>query len=169
VPPKCLIDEQPLWFPVPAHGIDLPNPRGGTPFVRPRFPASGPRPQELSRRRLQALLRIPMIAAGPRSRRSQTPPFPEPTEILTQDRWGALGNRAIATRRTGERPKAAVYRTTAETASSRRVSFPTVQGPALIVVDPQGARPSHRTRGRQAFASCLGLAELSRGHCTPYI
>jgi hypothetical protein len=139
VPPKCLIDEQPLWFPVPAQGFGSLGTNGT---------GRDPRP-------LGSLLGGSVVDAGNH--------HPRPL--------GALRNRAIATRRTGERPKAAVYRTTAETASSRRVSFPTAQGPASssVLVDPQGARPSHRTRGRQAFASCLGLAELSRGHCTPYI
>jgi hypothetical protein len=74
-------------------------------------------------------------------------------------------------RRTGEQPKAAIYRTNGGNGVIAAGQLPDSTRTGLIVslVDPQGARPCHRTRGRQAFASCLGLAELSRGHCTPYI
>jgi hypothetical protein len=75
VPPKCLIDEQPLWFPVPAQGFGSRGTNGT---------GRDPRP-------LGSLLGGSVVDAGNH--------HPRPL--------GALGNRAIATRRTGERPKAA--------------------------------------------------------------
>jgi hypothetical protein len=177
VPPECLIDEHPLWFPVPAQGfgIDLPNPEeeppGPGPFLSFASP-SAPRPPGLSRRWLQALPGAPGPARA-RSRPSQTPPSPGPREFLTQDRWGALGNRAIANRRS------AVRRTAKSSdlphyggggiIAAGQLPDSTRTGLIVSLVDSQCARPCHRTQGRQAFASCLGLAELSRGHCTPYI
>jgi hypothetical protein len=51
----------------------------------------------------------------------------------------------------------------------RRDSARTKDRLIVSLVDPQCARPYHRTWGRQAFAICLGLAKLRRDHCTPYI
>lgn len=164
-----------LFVPSPRTGIwhRSTEPRGGTPGPGPfpfrSLPPQVPALQGLSRTRLQALPGGSRPGQGP----SQTPPSPGPAEILTQDRWGALGNRAIANRRS------AVRRTAKSSGlphyggggiiAAGQLPDSTRTGLIVSLVDPQGSRPSHRTRGRQAFASCLGLAELSRGHCTPYI
>jgi hypothetical protein len=92
-----------LFVPSPRTGIwhRSTEPRGGTPGPGPfpfrSLPPQVPALQGLSRTRLQALPGGSRPGQGP----SQTPPSPGPAEILTQDRWGALGNRAIATRRFG--------------------------------------------------------------------
>jgi hypothetical protein len=153
-----------------AQGPGVPSPSSRRLPLRVRRPPGFP--GRLSRGRLQALPggsrpgRAPGKAApGP----SQTPPFPgfknpHPRPL------GASGNRAIATRRTRRTAKGSdlPHYDGGGIAAGQRLGS-TRTGLIVSLVDPQGARPCHRTRGRQAFAICLGLAELSRGHCTQCI
>jgi hypothetical protein len=157
------------------------NPRGGTqegtqgrwlPFPRlpPQIPAlqgfpgggsrpspGGSRPGQAPPRPLQRRPR-PTFPGGPYGN-----PYPRPL--------GAPGNRAIATRRNRRTAKGSGLPHYGGDGVIAAGQLPDSTRIGLIVslVDPQGARPCHRTRGRRAFAICLGLAELSRGHCTPCI